>query len=870
MKFISLPTTIGDEPVGGKARSLAQLNDDGLPVPEWFVVLPAALAASLEPAQLAALARATTSAEGLARLDPVRLVEPVCAELQQALATLGAGGTLLAVRSSASDEDGAQHSFAGQLESFLNVPPAEVAARIVDVWRSGFSERVYAYRRQHNLPLPPRPPAVIVQRMVPADVAGVAFSADPVSGRRGVAVVSAVRGLGEALVSGAADADTYHVERDGTISERSLIRAGDPILTDAQVQAVAGLARQVERIAQRPQDIEWALAGDQLYLLQARPITTLAQRPDPDGVFTLWDNSNIVESYGGVTTPLTYSFARRAYEAVYQEFCRILGVPGSTIAANQHVFAAMIGLIQGRVYYNLLNWYRVLALLPGFRTNRRFMEQMMGVKESLPDAIVRDLEQSSWRQRIGDRVALIRTVFGLVANHVLLPRRIRRFYERLEQALGKQPPDLSTMRADELVAYYRRLERELLRHWDAPLVNDFFAMIFYGLLRRLVSEWGNDSTGSLQNDLLVGEGGMVSAEPAHRVRKLAALAAHSPALADRLRTGERREIEELLPAHPRFAQQYYAYLDRFGDRCQNELKLESPTLHDDPLPLLRSIGHLAQHPPGAGGAPAPATAHQAKAQLERALAGKPLRRMILRWVLRHARARVRDRENLRFERTRVFGRARQIFVELGRRFFAADALDQPRDIFYLQLDEVLGFVDGTTTSTNLAALAAVRKAEYEGFARAAPPASRFATYGMVHQGHDFQGAAELATAPPAGESLQGLGCCPGVVRGLARVVADPLATHLAPGEILVAERTDPSWIMIMPAAAGLLVERGSLLSHAAIVARELGLPAIVGLTGVTRWLADGDPVEMDGRTGVVRKLEPESAAPTGYSGDGAD
>jgi rifampicin phosphotransferase len=856
MKFIRMPTTIGDEPVGSKARALAALGDEGLPVPEWFVVLPAALASSLEPAQVAALSAATTSAAALALLDEVILAEPVCREVQEALAALDLANTPLAVRSSASDEDGAQHSFAGQLESFLNVPPPEVAARIVDVWRSGFSERVYAYRRQHNLPLPPSPPAVIIQRMAPADVAGVAFSADPVSGRRGVTVVSAVRGLGEALVSGAANADTYYVERNGSISERSLMQASAAVLTDAQVQAVAGLARQVERSTQRPQDIEWVFAGDRLNLLQARPITTLAQRPDPDGVFTLWDNSNIVESYGGITTPLTYSFARRAYEAVYQEFCRILGVPDSTIAANQHVFAAMIGLIRGRIYYNLLNWYRVLALLPGFRTNRRFMEQMMGVKESLPDAIVRDLEQSSWRQRVGDRVALVRTVIGLVTNHFLLPRRIRRFYARLEHALGKEPPDLAALRADELAAYYRQLERELLRHWDAPLVNDFFAMIFYGLLRRLVTEWGNDSIGSLQNDLLVGEGGMISAEPAHRVRELAARANQSPALAEQLRRGERREIEALLPTHPRFAEEYHAYLNRFGDRCQNELKLESPTLHDDPLPLLRSIGQLALHPPAPTGATSAVTSRQAEEQLDRALAGKPVKGVILRWVLRHARNRVRDRENLRFERTRVFGRARQIFVELGRRFFAVDALEQPRDIFYLQLDEVIGFVDGTTTSTTLAALAALRKAEYAGFADEPPPASRFTTHGMVHQGHDFQ-TTEPATTPPAGESLQGLGCCPGIVRGRARVVADPLATQLAPGEILVAERTDPSWIMIMPAAAGLLVERGSLLSHAAIVARELGLPAIVGLTGVTRWLADGDLVEMDGRTGTVRKVDLE-------------
>src|SRR5690606_33916305 len=142
---------------------------------------------------------------------------------------------------------------------------------------------------------------------------------------------------------------------------------------------------------------------------------------------TLWDNSNIVESYGGMTTPLTYSFARRAYEEVYQELCRILGVPRATIQAHQPVFANMIGLIRGRIYYNLLNWYRVLALLPGFKTNRRFMEQMMGVKESLPDSIVADLAAATWRERLVDRVDLARTVVGLVAAAAGLERRKARF-----------------------------------------------------------------------------------------------------------------------------------------------------------------------------------------------------------------------------------------------------------------------------------------------------------------------------------------------------------------------------------------------------------------------------------------------------------
>jgi pyruvate,water dikinase len=231
-----------------------------------------------------------------------------------------------------------------------------------------------------------------------------------------------------------------------------------------------------------------------------------------------------------------------------------------------------------------------------------------------------------------------------------------------------------------------------------------------------------------------------------------------------------------------------------------------------------------------------------------------LRRLLFGWVLRNARARVRDRENLRFERTRLFGRVRSIFVELGRKLHALDLLADPRDVFYLEVNEILGFIDGTTSATDLKGLVSLRRAEFDRYRSSEPPADRFETLGIVYQGNSFQSREGQAAAGVGGDQRQGIGCCPGVVRGPVRVITDPRNAVLRKGEILVAERTDPGWIMLFPSASGLLVERGSLLSHSAIVAREMGIPAIVSLSGVTRWLKDGDQVELDGGRGVVKKL----------------
>ncbi|MBC8137376.1 MAG: phosphoenolpyruvate synthase, partial [Fibrella sp.] len=594
--------------MGGKAAALARLQDAELPIPAWCVLTPAAFDDSLTPAACDALTRVMTTAgdtdDALRRiLDTFDPSQTVRAALNDALMRLCPNGEAVAVRSSAVDEDGSGHSFAGQLDSFLWVPPADVPARVADVWRSGFSDRIRAYRRERNLPPVPRPPAVLIQRMVNADAAGVAFSADPVSGRRSIAVVAAVYGLGTALVGGDADADTWKVENDGVVLERAIATktlrhiaapgsgegvqaesipnslANAPVLTDAEVAAVAAIARKVQAWAGRPQDIEWARENGNLCLLQSRPITTLATLADPDGVLNVWDNSNIAESYNGVTTPLTFTFARNAYEHVYRAFCRLLSVPAHRIAGEDLVFRNLLGLIRGRVYYNLPNWYRLLALLPGYAVNRTFMEQMMGVKEGLPEEIVGKPVAPTAAARRRDMLDLSRSVVSLFRQHRGLPKQIDDFYGRLNTALAPSVDDLARMRPDELAAHYHDLEKQLLTRWDAPLVNDFFAMIFHGLLRRLSEKWCGAELASVHNDLVSGEGGIISAEPAQRVQKMADMVNASAqkdeliaALRDLPASVARRTVQKVAPEIDAALDDYLA---KYGDRCLEELKLES-------------------------------------------------------------------------------------------------------------------------------------------------------------------------------------------------------------------------------------------------------------------------------------------------------
>ena len=746
--------------IGGKAGALAKLSDITENIPDWFAI----------------------GTDGTC-----------VSEVETALSGFS-DDTLFAVRSSATDEDGADNSFAGLFESYLNITKEKVYENILKVQESVNSERVKLYKQERGID-GISAPAVLVQRMVNADCAGVAFGANPVTGNTKECIISAVSGLGDKLVDGSVDADTY------TVCGNTVEGLG--VLTDEQCREIALLCKKTSRFFKRVQDIEWAYENGVLYLLQSRPITSLRKFTDINSFINIWDNSNIAESYNGVTTPLTFSLIRLAYEHVYREMARALNVSEAKISENDYIFSHMLGLHDGQVYYNMLSWYKLVAILPGYKSNAKFMEQMMGVKDGLPDEVRKLLPAPSSGTLIG-------TAVKLLWHYRKNDTNVKRFFNLLDETITKT--DLSEMTLGELACYYRSIESKLLKHWDAPVINDFYSMIFYGMLRK---KFGSEDENKF-NALLSDTGDIISAEPAKRVREMA----------------------EMKNRGENISEKIAEYLDKFGDRCIDELKLESETLNDNPDTLYNAVDSFAIKL---------SKGDVVKHKKTTVVIPKGL---LFRYLLKNTRKTIRNRENLRFERTRLFGQVRKLAKEIGMRFASFGVIEEQNDIFYLELEEIFGFIEGTSTTTDLKGLISVRKAEFSNYCGDAP--DRFDTYDCVHLSKRHVKTAEAVVT---GDNLKGLGCCPGIVRGRARVISEPKGATILPGEILVAQRTDPGWIMLFPVASGVLVEYGSLLSHAAIVVREMGIPAVVSVKGLFANVKTGDLLELDGEKGTVIILE---------------
>lgn len=899
---------------GGKGGNLLKLCSMGATVPPFIV-----LTSSVFDSFIATFSEEFQNEVG--RLDfssPASIVDssaklrnficsksipgPLADEISQRL-SIFPENSFVAVRSSALGEDSKDFSYAGMLDSHLfQRGRDEILSAVKKCWSSLYSDRAVSYRHMRKLPQIGMTMAVVVQKMIDGSSSGVTFTVNPITKYNDEISINAVPGLGEGLVSGGVDADCYIcIKRDGypidfrnvvskqekvvfdrvsgrgTATEQIPVEANkNPCLTDQQVMLIAEKCHKIEKEYQgTPLDIEWTIDSNNiLYILQARPITTISSPTPPERDYvTIWDNSNIVESYSGVTTPLTFSFALNAYHMVYVQFCQVLKVPEPIIQENDFAFANMLGLLNGRVYYNLKNWYKLVSVLPGYKYNSRFMEGMMGVKVKFDFEAGRKKELGFFEKYFVELPRLAIAGASLVWNFFTIESKVNDFMGKYQKMYDKYKDfDVDAAPAHRLVDIYIELINSVLREWKAPIINDFMAMIFYGILRELMKNWHLDTDGSLQNDLVAGQGNVESTLPLRSLQDIARFIISKPGLLETVKKEDCSTLVERLIRKPtgtdqgekELVERIREYLQKFGYRTMNELKLEEPSLNEKPEYIFQILKNYlsAPIPPAEdAGTRERLIREAAERKVTALLEGQKIlwlipKDTILRLVADYTKKAMAFREYQRFARTKMYGLARRIFMGIGKRFVERGVLNQVDDVFYLTQEELISYVVGCAPSQKLKELAAIRKAEFDQYRASDELPDRIEARGITYL-NDLSKSAIAAVASDDPKILKGIGGCSGKIKGRVKVILKPGDDMTLNGEILVAARTDPGWVPLFPSAAGLLIERGSMLSHSVIVARELGLPAIVGIPDVTKRLKTGDWVEMDGTTGVIRILDNE-------------
>ncbi|MGI5129005.1 PEP/pyruvate-binding domain-containing protein [Pseudonocardia sp. CA-107938] len=858
--------------VGGKTANLAELTAAGFAVPPAFCVTTAAYRDAAASAGISAVldeGGPDLPATARAALLDTPIAPDVATAITEAYAALGTD-VPVAVRSSATAEDLPGASFAGQQDTFLNVVGAEAVLDAVRrCWASLWTDRAVAYRNTAGIDQRTVALAVVVQEMVDVQVAGVLFTADPVSGRRTTTVIDAAPGLGEAVVSGAVNPDHITVD-DGRIDyapgdKAVAIRAlpgggtervelgGDSghALTDEQVLALVALGRAVERHYGSPQDIEWALdTSGALLLTQARPITTL--HPVPVGNRPgkrAYLNFSLAQ---GLTRPIT-PLGIAAFRAVGATASRnAFGFPADDEQGPPAIHAA-----GGRTFFDFTDGLRN-------ELGRVLIPKVLGVMEARSAVVIRGLlDDPAFAPRRGSRrrfvAKVVRVAFRYrIPPQILLalasPQAARRRIDRIGARVYAQHPlpdgTAPLARIDHAADVLRECFPVLPT--VVPAAGAGFAML--GLARlvagpaidadavhELLRSLPHNSTTEMDLELWA-----LAVQLRDDPESVRALAEATPVeLAGRWRDG-------LLP---RVAQDGLTrFLEAHGHRAVAEIDLGMPRWWDDPTYVLGVIANYLRltdpaQAPDAVFARGAAAADAAVAGVVGAVRQRSaLRAALTGWALRRMRELAGLRETHKDYLVRLFAVVRAELVAVGRDLTERGLLDHADDVVWLDLAELRRAVGGV----NLRELIAERRADYDRELQ-----RRHVPRILLSDGTEPEALATAAVAPDG--ALTGTAASAGTVTGIARVVLDPVGAHLEPGEILVVPSTDPGWTPLFLTAGGLVMEMGGANSHGAVVAREYGIPAVVGVPDATITIATGDRITVDGAAGIVTPVAAEVA-----------
>jgi phosphohistidine swiveling domain-containing protein len=878
---IALAEAINEAEVGGKARNLARLIALGAPVPTGAVLTRGAfdvfvddngltarlerLTRALDPSEPERLRR---TGEAIRTLVMTATLPRTIQHELHAIAERVPVQRVVAVRSSAIGEDGARASFAGQFDSILGVKSeAELRHALLACWASCWSGRALFYRTARRLPFSGM--GVIVQQQVAACLSGVLFTRAPdgfTQGGPDDLVIEYCAGLGDALVSGRVDPHRLVVSRTtltvhNSTSPDTKSTGGESaaFFAPEQVLELSRLSLRLETELGAPQDIEWAIDEDGvIWILQARPITTsVGGGGDPNRApYVLWSNANVNENFPRPISPLLYSVAEAGYYHYFRNLGLAFGVSRRRLHAMDRRLAGIIGVHGARMYYNLTNIHSVLRMAPFGERLAKAFNQFVGVDETA----AQPSDASSWhehRSRLTQGAELLRIAAQTTWQFLFLRHRVHSFERTADRFAARVGPECLEGRTlgalvDDLHEFV-----DIRRHrWKNASLADTAAMVCYALLQRALAGEGGST---LHNRLLRGLPGVPSSIPPLRLWALSRTIRSDASLC-RLFAGEAADVLTALRHDGRFAsfrRDLDRFLDDWGFRSSAELMLAEPSLQEDPRPvieLLKGYATMEGEPPEAAIARQSADRQAETWRVLRALAIRsPLRALCVALLLPRTQRAVVYRERVRLKQALLYTRCRAIALVIGDEFVRRSVMAHRDDVFMLTVQEVGDLAAGRSMFPyHVADLIALRRRDHERLAAMRPPDTVRLPEGCYLRPEVHADATGVeSTEPDDSTILVGISACGGSTTAPAAVLSDIREAHqLRRGDVLVTRQTDPGWAPVFCLISGLVIERGGMLSHGAIIAREFGLPCVVGIKDATRRIDHGALVTVDGDRGT--------------------
>ncbi|PYQ68369.1 MAG: phosphoenolpyruvate synthase [Acidobacteria bacterium] len=832
--------------VGGKGASLGELSRlEGVRVPDGFCVSTAAFKrvlgaapaigglldrlALLKVEDREAIRELAAAIRGI--IEGIAIPEDVQEAIIRFLARLGEREAY-AVRSSATAEDLPTASFAGQQDTYLNVigKPA-ILKHISRCWASLFTERAVTYRLQRGFDHRKVHMAVVVQKMLLPQAAGILFTADPVTGNRKVASIEAGFGLGEALVSGRLSSDGYKV-RDGQVIEKA-IRQDRQVLTDAQIVRLARLGRRIEGHFGQPQDIEWCLVEDDFHIVQSRPITTLYPIPEAE------DQGNHV-------------YVSVGHQQMMTDPMKPLGLSlfqtGHMVAAGGRLFVDITKQLASPASRDVL--LNVLGRDPLIKDalttliERDFIESFIASsphdanapEAPGPDQSKRVLAPAGFQAQIEDDPAI---VADLIA--------------RSQASIEALKRNVRTKSGTDLLDFILEDNRLLKQSLTEPRS---FAAIMAGMsaatwINEQMMAWlgeknAADTLAQSAPNNVTSEMGLALLDVADVIRP------HPEVVAYLQQAKDDGFLEGLLPlaGGPEAHDAIRAYLDKYGMRCAGEIDVTRTRWSEAPTTLVPLIlSNIKNFEPGAAsrkleqGRREAAKKEQELLERLKQLPDGPQKAEETRQMISRLRTFMGYREYPKYGIVNRYFLYKQALLEEAGRLVRANVLQSQEDIYYLTFQELREVVRTHKLDDQIVSQ---RKAEHERHWKLTPPRI------LTSDGEIVAGAYKRADLPAG--ALVGLAVSAGVVEGRARVLSAMADAGLEAGDILVTAFTDPSWTPLFVSIKGLVTEVGGLMTHGAVIAREYGLPAVVGVENATRLIKDGQRIRVHGTDGTVEIL----------------